>query len=206
MPSRGTLPCSRGFAAISLCNSRTSQITELIFQAPRTSICPARTAGAMPRIRKTLRLGVPRQTRQYFMGFSSNYQSLQASLNKRFSNGLAFTTAFTWGKGWVTSQIPDQPAVPTMGAFSSGSTTQKLAPLDFDRTVNFEQTFTYELPFGRGHSMFNSGVGACRTGRVAGIGDHLSRHRASIYGPDKRGEPQYSRNSSDWTADGCSTA
>jgi hypothetical protein len=33
------------------------------------------------------------------------------------------------------------------------------APLDFDRTVNFAQTFTYQLPFGRGHSMFNSRLG-----------------------------------------------
>jgi hypothetical protein len=32
--------------------------------------------------------------------------------------------------------------------------------LDFDRKLNFEQTVTYELPAGRGHRYFNSGVGA----------------------------------------------
>ena len=35
---------------------------------------------------------------QYFMGFSSNYESLQAQLTRRFTNGLAFNSAFTWGK------------------------------------------------------------------------------------------------------------
>ncbi len=38
-------------------------------------------------------------TNQYFLGFSSNYQSLQVQLTKRYSNGLWFTSAFTWGKG-----------------------------------------------------------------------------------------------------------
>src|SRR6202035_3227634 len=38
-------------------------------------------------------------TNQYFLGFSSNYESLQTSIEKRFSQGLSFTSAFTWGKG-----------------------------------------------------------------------------------------------------------
>ena len=37
-------------------------------------------------------------TNQYFFGFSSNYESLQAELTKRFSHGLALKSAFTWGK------------------------------------------------------------------------------------------------------------
>jgi hypothetical protein len=32
--------------------------------------------------------------------------------------------------------------------------------LDFDRKLNFEQTVTYELPFGRNHRYMNSGVGS----------------------------------------------
>lgn len=38
-------------------------------------------------------------TNQYFLGQSSNYESLQTQLAKRFSNGLTFTSGFTWGKG-----------------------------------------------------------------------------------------------------------
>jgi hypothetical protein len=36
--------------------------------------------------------------------------------------------------------------------------------LDFDRKKNFEQTVTYELPAGRNHRLFNSGIGAYTLG------------------------------------------
>jgi hypothetical protein len=91
---------------------------------------------------------------QYFLGDSSNYQSLQAQLTRRFSAGLAFSSALTWGKaqGYVTS--------PQDGAllFYSGPKRRNYNLLDFDRTLNFEQTVTYQLPAGRGHRFFSSGV------------------------------------------------
>jgi Carboxypeptidase regulatory-like domain len=100
------------------------------------------------------------QTRQYFMGQSSNYQSLQVSLNKRLSNGLAFTSALTWGKGMGYIANTGPAGSPDDGGLLFWINPRRnYAPLDFDRTVNFEQTFTYQLPFGRGHSMFNSRLG-----------------------------------------------
>jgi hypothetical protein len=117
-------------------------------------------------------------TNQYFMGFSSNYQSLQASLNKRFANSLAFTSAFTWGKamGYIANTGPA--GSPDDGGllFYAGDLRRNYTPLDFDRTLNFEQSFTYELPFGRGHSMLNSGVGSIVLGgwKVSGIISVLS--------------------------------
>ena len=33
---------------------------------------------------------------EYFLGFSTNYESLQVQLTRRFTKGLAFTSAFTW--------------------------------------------------------------------------------------------------------------
>ena len=117
-------------------------------------------------------------TNQYFMGFSSNYQSLQASLNKRFSNSLAFTSAFTWGKamGYIANTGPA--GSPDDGGilFYAGNRRRNYAPLDFDRTLNFEQSFTYEVPFGKGHNMLNSGVGAVVLGgwRISGIISVLS--------------------------------
>lgn len=112
-------------------------------------------------------------TNQYFLGFSSNYQSLQVSLNKRFSNNLAFTSAFTWGKamGYIANTgiagSPDDGGI----LFYAGDLRRNYAPLDFDRTLNFAQTFTYGLPFGKGHSMLNSGVGAVVLGgwQLSGI-------------------------------------
>ena len=76
---------------------------------------------------------------QYFIGTSTNYQSLQVQLAHRFSKGLAFTSAFTWGKaeGYVTSGQD--------GAllFFAGPQHRNYSVLDFDRKLNFSQTVTY---------------------------------------------------------------
>jgi hypothetical protein len=90
---------------------------------------------------------------QYFVGSSTNYQSLQVQLAHRFAKGVAFTSAFTWGKaeGYVTGGQD--------GAllFFAGPQHRNYAVLDFDRTRNFSQTVTYELPAGHGHHYFNNG-------------------------------------------------
>jgi hypothetical protein len=104
-------------------------------------------------------------TNQYFLGFSSNYQSLQAQLTKRYSQGLAFTSAFTWGKGLGYIAGDDG------GLMFFINFRRNYAPNDYDRKFNFEQTFTYELPFGHGHRYMNSGAGDAIFGgwKVAGI-------------------------------------
>jgi hypothetical protein len=104
-------------------------------------------------------------TNQYFLGFSSNYQSLQAQLTKRYSQGLAFTSAFTWGKGLGYIAGDDG------GLMFFINFRRNYAPNDYDRKFNFEQTFTYELPFGHGHKYMNSGVGDAVFGgwKVSGI-------------------------------------
>ena len=40
---------------------------------------------------------------QYFLGTSSNYQSLQAQLTRRFHSGLGYMVAYTWGRRKATS-------------------------------------------------------------------------------------------------------
>ena len=97
---------------------------------------------------------------QYFLGFSSNYESLQSQLTRRFNNGLAFMTAFTWGKaqGYQTG------AQDGNLLFFSGNLRRNYNLLDFDRKKNFEQTVTYELPAGKGHRYLNSGIGAYTLG------------------------------------------
>jgi hypothetical protein len=93
---------------------------------------------------------------QFFRGYSANYESLQMQLTRRFSKGLAFTTALTWGKaqGYVTSGQD--------GAllFYAGDIHRNYTVLDFDRTVNWAQTVTYELPFGRNHRLLSDGPAA----------------------------------------------
>jgi hypothetical protein len=90
---------------------------------------------------------------EYFLGYSTNYESLQVQLSRRFANGLAFTSAFTWGKAQNYQTGAQDGAL----MFYSGPVRHNYAVADFDRTRNFEQTVTYELPAGKGHRYFNSG-------------------------------------------------
>ena len=106
-------------------------------------------------------------TNEYFLGFSSNYQSLQAQLIRRTYKGLSFTSAITWAKGMgYATGGDDNGSLLFFADFK-----RSYAPNDFDRTLNFEQSFTYELPFGVGHSHLNSGVGAVVLGgwKISGI-------------------------------------
>jgi hypothetical protein len=94
-----------------------------------------------------------------FMGFSSNYESLQTQLTKRISHGLTFTSGFTWGKGLDYMNADDGGGGASSGLQFYINQRRNYAPTDFDRKTNFEQTLTYDLPAGRGHKLLDSGVG-----------------------------------------------
>ena len=118
-------------------------------------------------------------TNQFFLGASSNYNALQVQLTKRYSAGLSFTSAFTWGKALNYAT----------GGDDNGSLVffidqrKNYAPADFDRAKNFEQSFVCELPAGRGHKLFNSSVGDAVFGgwRLSGIISLLSGLPFSVY-------------------------
>lgn len=93
---------------------------------------------------------------QYFLGYSTNYQSLQVQLTRRFTKGFAFSSAVTWGKAQNYGTGPQDGNV----LFWSGPVHRNYGLADFDRRLNFEQTLTYELPGGHGHRYFNSGIGS----------------------------------------------
>jgi hypothetical protein len=122
---------------------------------------PTTYGGGNASLPENIAFGRTAATNQYYLGRSSNYQSLQVSLNKRLSNGLAFTSALTWGKamGYIENNVPPANSADNGGVLFFINLRRNYAPLDFDRTVNYEQTFTYQVPFGRGHSMFNSRLG-----------------------------------------------
>ncbi len=105
-------------------------------------------------------------TSAIFLGYSSNYQSLQTQLIRHFVNGLATTTAFTWAKG-MNYQTGDD------GGLTFFIDQQRnYAPADYDRKLNFEESFTYELPIGKGKRWVNtSGVASSIIGgwKIAGI-------------------------------------
>ena len=95
---------------------------------------------------------------EYFLGFSSNYQSLQTQLTRRPYKGLSFTTAFTWSKALNYQSSDDG------GLLFYAQLRRNYAPADFDRAYNYEQSLTYELPVGRGHQLLSNGIGAAVLG------------------------------------------
>ncbi len=107
------------------------------------------------------------QVNEYFLGYSTNYQSLQVQLTRRFSHGLGFTSVFTWGKAQNYQTGAQDGAL----LFYAGPVHRNYAVADFDRTRNFEQTVTYELPAGHNHRYFNSGISQYALGgwRVSAI-------------------------------------
>jgi hypothetical protein len=89
----------------------------------------------------------------YFFGLSSMYNGLQVKLDKRYSNGFALTTAYTFSKA--------------MGFQSEDSRLdfyinpkRNWRRLNFDRTHYFVQSYVYELPFGKGKRFADSGPAA----------------------------------------------
>jgi Carboxypeptidase regulatory-like domain len=97
-------------------------------------------------------------TNLLFAGYSSSYNALQVKFDRRFTGGLATTTAYTFGKG-MGFQTDDDGGL----AFYIDQR-RNYARNDFDRTHTFVQSMVYDLPFGNGRRWVSSGVGAAILG------------------------------------------
>ncbi len=97
-------------------------------------------------------------TNLLFAGYSSSYNALQVKFDRKFSGGLAATTAYTFGKGMGFQQGDDG------GLAFYINQRRNYARNDFDRTQTFVQSIVYDLPFGRGKRLVSSGVGAAILG------------------------------------------
>lgn len=104
-------------------------------------------------------------------GANANYNSLQAELNRRFSKGLSFTTAYTLAKNLADN------AGPAPGGFA-GETGGGRLTNSYDRRADrgnvyatrrhrFVSTMVYELPFGKGRK-FAGGVSRATDAVIGG--------------------------------------
>ncbi len=87
-----------------------------------------------------------------WMRTDTNYNGLQAKFDRRFSNGLLITTAYTFGKAINFADSNGGlfiPAVPSLNRGRAG----------YDRTHTFVQSYIYELPFGSNKRWLRSGIG-----------------------------------------------
>jgi len=101
-----------------------------------------------------VKYGITATVYQDLIGNSSNYQSLQAELNRHIGGNLYITTSFTWGKGLGYQTSDDGALLYWLDQHHN------YAPNDFDHAKNFEESLVYRLPFGQGHRWLNSGPAA----------------------------------------------
>jgi len=82
-------------------------------------------------------------------GLTSNYNSLQANLTKRFGQGLTFNAAYTYSRSMDRGD--GFTPINNLGLVSN------YGPSDFDRTHMFSLAHVWELPFGAGTKYLNHG-------------------------------------------------
>jgi hypothetical protein len=81
---------------------------------------------------------------------SSDYDALQASVEKRFSHGLSFLSAYTWSKSLDDSSLWNGSVVDvTNFHLERGLST-------FDARHRFVTSYTYDLPYGQGRHFGSS--------------------------------------------------
>ncbi|HEY1339444.1 MAG TPA: carboxypeptidase regulatory-like domain-containing protein [Bryobacteraceae bacterium] len=86
-----------------------------------------------------------------YAGYSNNYNSMQVKADRRFHGGFLMTTAYTWSKAMGYSAEDG-------GLWNYIQPRRSYAPLDFDRTHTFVQSYLYELPFGKGKPLAQTGA------------------------------------------------
>jgi outer membrane receptor protein involved in Fe transport len=114
-----------------------------------------------------VKYGTTAAVTQYFQGFSSTYNSLQVKFDRRTAKGLRLTTAFTWQKAMAVQSGDDG----GLYFYAGQGLDRNYARADFDRTLNFIQSYIYELPFGKGKQFLSEGVAGKIVGgwQVSGI-------------------------------------
>jgi hypothetical protein len=86
------------------------------------------------------------------------YDSLQTKFDARYSTGVQIGVAHTWSKAIGFCCNSNNDGGPAIAARAWMGMNRTVMP--FDRTHNFQMTYVYELPFGRGKKMLTSGPAA----------------------------------------------
>jgi hypothetical protein len=88
----------------------------------------------------------------------SHYDSMQATLERRFAHGFQVNMAYTWSKAIGAQQGQDSDNGPPIRIPEYFHLNRSL--LNIDRPHNFHLSTINELPFGKGKKWLNSGVGS----------------------------------------------
>ncbi len=100
-------------------------------------------------------------TNEFFAGYSSRYNSLQVKLDHRFANNFGVTTSYTWSR--ALGYLANNSAYPN-GLLDYVNQRRNWAPTDFNQTHIFNESFTWQLPFGKGQRFVNTGFASALLG------------------------------------------
>ncbi len=91
-------------------------------------------------------------------GGNSSYHGGEVTVEKRFSRGLSFRTAYTFSKSIDESQ--EHLASGGTGSFTQNNRDlhERRGPSDYDVRHRFVASYIYELPFGKGRRFLNNGA------------------------------------------------
>jgi len=89
-----------------------------------------------------------------YRGTSSNYNALQAKLNRRFTNGLLLTTSYTFAKGLAYRSDGGSDGG---NAFNYLDFRRNYSVTSYNRAHTFVASSVYELPFGKSRPWLRSG-------------------------------------------------
>ncbi|MBI4892992.1 MAG: TonB-dependent receptor [Acidobacteria bacterium] len=88
---------------------------------------------------------------------NSSYNSLTAKVEKRFSKGLTFLSSFTWAHN--IDQGNEDLFDAGGGVATPWDMSRERASSNLDRRLGYMLSAVYEIPLGKGHSYFSSGIG-----------------------------------------------
>lgn len=115
------------------------------------------------------------------IGFG-NYNDLEATLSRRFSNGFSFRTAYTYSRS--LDNTPEE-LESNSGAPPNGRNYASWYGLsDFDIPHRISVNYVYELPFGKGKAVANHGLLSSIVGgfRTSGVYTYYSGHPFTVNG------------------------
>jgi hypothetical protein len=115
---------------------------------------------------------------------NGTYNGLQAVFNKQFGHGVQFQAAYTWSHAIDDAADPiDATAGNRNIARNSFNLKEERGTSDYDLRHRLILNYVFEVPFGPGHSHFNSGIGARVLGgwELSGLSTFQSGRPFDIY-------------------------
>ncbi len=93
---------------------------------------------------------------------NASYNGLEASVKRRFSNGLSTSIAYTWSKS--IDDTPEELESNSGGSQNGRNQSAWRGVSDFDIPQRVVASYVYELPFGKGKPFLSSGIASAILG------------------------------------------